>query len=178
MTRSLTWNRAYGLTVVIVLSMAPLAPVAAPVSSNAPSPSLRLTATPASSRPQSASVPSVPVTTSPPIARRPVSDACSPSKRPCATRPQAARPGPAPSPARRKWNALPSSNSRPVADCPGGGATARGDDEGPAAAEPGPPPGPGHPNGSPSVDAGPPAAPKRCASPVSTSVSALAVAAA
>ena len=154
-TRSVTWNRAYGLTVVIVLSMAPFAPVAAPVSSNAPSPSLSETATPASSRPQPASVPSVPVTTSPPIASRPASDACSPSKRPCATRPQAARPGPAPSPVRRKWNALPSSSSRPVVDCAADGAAprvddeaaAKGDDEGPAAAESGPPPDPGHPNG-------------------------------
>ena len=48
--------------------------------------------------------------------RRPVLDACSPSKMPCVTRPQAARSGPEPSIRPAAWNELPNRTSRPVID--------------------------------------------------------------
>ena len=170
-TRSVRSSRAYGLTVVIVLSTVPFAPVVAPESSNVPSPSLKLTATPASIRPKSASAPSVPVSTSPSRPSRPVSESASPSKRPCAARPQAARPGPAPSPSPARWNALPSSSSRPVIVWAGDEAATRVDGDRAEAGESAPPPSPLRENGSSSFAGA--CAPKRCPSPASRSASAL-----
>ena len=119
-TRSLTLNRAHGLTVVIVLSTVPLS---TPGSSKVPLPSLR--------RDRHAREHPAPVGVRPQRAgseprRRGASRRCpNPPrrrKRPCAARPQAARPGPEPSPAPARWNELPSSSSRPV--------TVRAGDEG------------------------------------------------
>lgn len=89
-------------------------PESTPRWANVPSPSLTDTAMPASRRLHSASAPRIPVVTSPSMRTSPVSAASLPSKPPTVTRPQAARPGPRPSPSLARWNALPNSNSRPV----------------------------------------------------------------
>ena len=73
------------------------------------------TTTPARRRLHSASAPKMPAVTSPSMRTVPSSAGASASKPPSLTCPQAARPGPPPSPSRARWNAIPSSSSRPDA---------------------------------------------------------------